>query len=257
MKSSRKAPIGMGGFVHSLFRESGPSCAETACKLFDFMEGVQFWIKDRKGRYGWVNRGFLLNYSLEHREQVLGKTDFDLSPAYLADQFRLDDERVLRGEAILGRIELVGRFDHTSSWSVTHKLPLRDGRGRICATAGITRPLDSNAKLDVHDEALNRVMAWVRQDYGRTWTNAAMAKEARLSVRAFERHFRKQFHMSPQCYFRRLKVRMAAHALIFSAAPLSQIAVDFGFADQSHFTREFRRETTWTPRKYRQRFGAH
>ena len=48
----------------------------------------------------WVNRAFLINYTIDHggertsldSRDVLGKTDYDLSPAFLADQFRLDDE---------------------------------------------------------------------------------------------------------------------------------------------------------------------
>ena len=32
-------------------------------------------------------------------ESVLGKTDYHLSPAFLADQFRHDDEQVLAGHA--------------------------------------------------------------------------------------------------------------------------------------------------------------
>jgi AraC-like DNA-binding protein len=224
--------------------------------LFDFIEGVQFWIKDVQGRYRWVNRGFLMNYSLEKREQVVGKTDFDLSPPHLADQYQLDDKRVLRGESIAGRVELVGRFDHTSCWSVTHKVPLKDGAGKICGTAGITRPLDPRAaEVDVQDEWLGRVIARIRADCGRAWSNQEMAKEAKLSVRSFERHFQTQFGVSPQEYLRRLRVRMAAHALVYSELPLASIAEDFGFSDQSHFTREFKLQTAWTPRTYRKHFG--
>ena len=65
--------------------------------LLDQIEGVQCWIKDREGRYAWVNRGFLLNYALERTEQVVGRTDHDLSPPHLADQYRLDDDRALGG----------------------------------------------------------------------------------------------------------------------------------------------------------------
>ena len=38
--------------------------------LLDEIEGVQCWIKDREGRYCWVNRGFLLNYALERIEEA-------------------------------------------------------------------------------------------------------------------------------------------------------------------------------------------
>src|SRR6516165_700794 len=62
--------------------------------LFDSVDDVVVWIKDRGGRYCWVNRAFLINSSLDERRDrtdpdardVLGKTDYDLSPAFLADQ---------------------------------------------------------------------------------------------------------------------------------------------------------------------------
>ena len=51
-----------------------------------------------------VNRAFLIQYSLDHPggkelaavEDIRGKTDYDLSPAFLADQFRHDDEQFAR-----------------------------------------------------------------------------------------------------------------------------------------------------------------
>lgn len=231
--------------------------ASTLCRLFDVLEGVQFWIKDQAGRYCWVNRGFLLNYSLQGSEQVLGKTDFELSPPHLADQYRLDDERVLRGESIDGRVELVGGSDHSARWSVTHKLPVRDARGKVKGSAGVTWALDARAvAADVQDEAISRVVAAVRENCAAAWTNRAMARSANLSVRAFERRFRNLYRISPQVYVRQLRVRMATRALVYHSRPLAEIAAEFGYADQSHFTREFRRETSMTPGQYRRKFGS-
>ena len=234
-----------------------PPLAATISKLFEYLDDVQYWIKDLNGRYCWVNRGFLLNYALEHAHQVIGKSDYDLSPLHLADQYCVDDERVLKGDVIAGRIQLVGRFDHSSAWSVTHKLPIHDEQGRIVGTTGTTRKIElCNPQLDAGKSALGRVIALIREDCARNWTNRELAKHSNLSVRAFERHFRRLFHVSPHDYIRRLRVRLASHALVYSAAPIAQIAADHGFADQSHLTREFRRETSLTPSAYRQRFGV-
>src|SRR3954471_9083309 len=90
-----------------------------SAELFDCVEGVLVWVKDRDGRYQWVNRAFLINFAMEHHHgsesvgprDVIGKTDYDLSPAFLADQFRLDDEHVLAGNRVVDRIELVGQPD--------------------------------------------------------------------------------------------------------------------------------------------------
>ena len=227
------------------------------CELFDHLENVQFWIKDRHCRYCWVNRGFLMNYSLEKLDQVLGKTDFDLSPAHLADQYQVDDARVLRGKAIRGRVELVGRFDHTASWSVTDKLPVRNQNGRIVGTVGITRPAQRSPKpLDGGEANLGRVIGMIRSDSAASWSNRILAKAANLSVRAFERHFRAKFGMTPHQYILRLRVRLASHALVYSSSSLAEIAASQGFADQSHFTREFRRETGLAPGAYRKRYAT-
>ena len=34
-------------------------------ELFDCVEDALVWVKDRDGRYCWVNRAFLINYSLD------------------------------------------------------------------------------------------------------------------------------------------------------------------------------------------------
>jgi AraC-like DNA-binding protein len=225
--------------------------------LFDALGGVQAWIKDRRGRYQWVNRAFLLNYSLSQPGEVLGRTDADLSPGHLAEQFRLDDEIVLRGTPISGRVELVGRYDHTASWSLTHKVPVKDASGKICGTAGTTRLIPETEALVVADDArLSAVVAGIRAHVGRPLGNPELAAMAGLSVRALERRFRALFHLPPQQYVRRMRVRMACQALVYSGSALAAIAGEHGFCDQSHFTREFRKETGMTPREYRQRYAA-
>jgi AraC family transcriptional regulator len=52
-------------------------------------------------------------------------------------------------------------------------------------------------------------------------------------------------------YQRALRVRWAAQAIAESDEPLASIALRAGFADQSHFTRMFRRLSGMTPRSYR------
>lgn len=224
-------------------------------ELFEGLDEVQFWIKDRRGRYLHVNRAFLLNYDLTEPSQVVGRTDYDLSPAFLADQFLLDDERVLKGHKVVGRIELVGSADQTSQWNVTHKLPLLDARGRITGTTGTTRPLKSGERSLGSSHGLEAVLLRIRDGYHGPLTNAELASLAGLSVRAFERKFLQAFHVPPQQYLRKLRVRMACRALVFTDRPLAQVAMECGFADQSHFGHEFRKQTGRTPKGYREHYG--
>lgn len=224
--------------------------------LFEPLPDVQFWIKDRAGRYCHVNRAFLLNYALGDSAKVLGRTDYDLSPAYLADQYRLDDERVLDGQRVVNRIERVGQAGQTSSWSVTNKIPVRDARGRIVGTAGTTRRLGGGARELIGGHGLEQVVAHILDHCCGDLSNRQLAARAHMSVRAFERKFHEAFHVTPQTYVRRLRVRIACRMLVYTDKPLSDVAQECGFADQSHFAREFRNQTGQTPRRYRQHYRA-
>lgn len=225
--------------------------------LLDQIEGVQCWVKDRSGVYCWVNRAFLLNYSTEAKpETVIGKTDYDLSPSHLAEQFRIDDAQVLDGETILNRLELVGRFDHASAWCITTKLPVRRADGTIVGTAGITKPAGADElNAPAHpDHGLSRALAFIREHHAAPISNQSLAAVACRSVRALERLFVRELRLTPQQYLRRIRIRLSCHDLIYSQWSLSEVALRHGFCDQSHFTREFRQETQMTPKAYRFRF---
>ncbi len=224
------------------------------CELFDFLPEVQFWIKDRGGRYEWVNVEFLLNYALERREEVIGRTDFDLSPPHLAAQYDADDQLVLAGSPVVNRVELVGRFDHTARWCLTTKLPVRNDRRRVTGTIGMTRPVQEGSVQDWAAMPLGRVIEHISKHYREPLANEELARLACLSVRAFERQFRTHYRLSPHQYVMRLRVRMASHALVHGDAPIAAVASEHGFADQSYFTREFRAVVGDTPAKYRQRY---
>jgi AraC-like DNA-binding protein len=236
-------------------------CLQLAA-LFDCVDDVLVWIKDRHGRYGWVNRSFLINYSFGSNrastcvdvEEIIGKTDYDLSPAFLADQFRTDDERVLTGQRIVNRIEMVQQPDGLTVWSVTNKIPLLDGHGAVIGTAGITRRLDSSDQALANGSEFGPVLAYFRDRYQAAVTNRHLARIVHMSVRSFERKFRHTFHVTPQTYLRKLRLRMASRALVYGGQTLADIAVACGFSDQSHFTRVFRHHFGVTPRAYRDRY---
>ena len=223
-----------------------------ALEVFDYLADVLLWVKDAAGRYQWVNLPFVLNFGLKSRVDLLGRSDFDICSLALANQYRLDDERVLQGERILARIELVGRFDHTARWCSTSKIPLRSPDGRVVGSVGITHPLAGEPP--VAETPLSKAIRYISEHYAESITHQDLAKACSLSIRTFERQFIATYHISPHDYIRQLRVRMSCHALVFTRKSLAKVATDFGFADQSHFTREFRRLYGETPLAYRNRF---
>jgi len=233
-------------------------------ELFDHLENSQVWVKDRQGRYCWVNRAFLIAYDFACGERttavslddIIGKTDYDLSPPFLADQFRLDDELVLTGQRIVNRIELVGHPDGLTAWNVTNKIPLRAADGKVIGTAGITRRLNLPERDIAAGHEFGAVLAHLRDHYHEPITNQELARLAHMSVRAFERKFLRNFHVTPQKYLRKLRLNMASRALVYTSRPLAEVGLTCGFADQSHFTREFRRQFGRTPRDYREHYHS-
>ncbi len=231
------------------------AAAPEVIELFDYLEDAPLWMKDVAGTYQWVNVSFLLNFGIKTREEVIGHNDYDLCGEALANQYRIDDERVLRGERILSRVELVGRFDHTARWCVTSKIPLHDAEGNVVGNAGVTRPLATPPSAGAPaDSPLSKAIRFVSQNFAENITNHELAKACGLSVRAFERQFRATYQSSPHDYVRQMRVRMSCSALVFSKKSLAEVASAHGFADQSHFAKEFRRIMGEPPRDYRARY---
>jgi AraC-like DNA-binding protein len=224
--------------------------------LLEVMPDVQAWMKDRVGRYLWVNRAFLMNYGLTRTGQVVGKTDRDFSPAHLAAYFQEGDQAVLAGRPVNDRLELVGRYDHSAHWCRTTKLPTHGAKGRPNGTVGFTRKLAAGEIEQMAEIPLGAVVATMIRKIGRKITSAEMAKAAGTSVRGLERAFDRDYGLSPQQYLRRLRMQTACQLLVSSSLALAQVADRCGFADQSHFTRDFRSLTGMTPRAYRIEFTA-
>ena len=234
-------------------------------ELLDFLPDVLAWVKDRQGRYLWVNRAFLLQYALDHQSEndqdeggsaasVIGKTDYDLSPAFLADQFRLDDEQVLAGHRIVNRLERLGDSRGETVWHVTDKIPVADAKGVIIGTAGITRAAGPGSSLEATAPGFGPALAHMRAHFHHEITNRQLAAVSNMSLRAFERRFLATFHLTPQRFLRKLRLRIASRAVVYTDESLSEIALSCGFADQSHFSREFRRQFGRTPRAYREHY---
>jgi AraC family transcriptional regulator len=79
---------------------------------------------------------------------------------------------------------------------------------------------------------------------------AELAAEAGVHPGHLARAFRQRFGVTVSQYSRNLRLEWAA-AQLAGDSPLAVIAVEAGFADQSHFTREFRRHFGVTPGRYR------
>jgi AraC family transcriptional regulator len=84
-------------------------------------------------------------------------------------------------------------------------------------------------------------------------TLADLAASAGLSRYHFLRTFRSVTGITPHQWLVRARLRDAAHRLVTTRAPVTEIALDVGFDDLSNFVRSFRAEFGTSPRRYRDR----
>ena len=101
---------------------------------------------------------------------------------------------------------------------------------------------------------LRRVREEIAARFREPLTTSALAAAAGVHpvhlARAFRRHFARTIGET----VRELRVEFAKRA-IRAGAPLTDVALDAGFADQSHLTRTFRTLTGTTPAAYRRAHG--
>lgn len=101
---------------------------------------------------------------------------------------------------------------------------------------------------------LERVRERIHDEFACTLTLAALAETAGVHRVHLARAFRWHYGCTVGDYIRRRRVEFASHRLSATPMPLSAIAFDAGFADQSHFTNTFRRLVGMTPAAFRARF---
>ena len=97
------------------------------------------WIKDMDGRYQMVNEAFcrFFNWNLN---EIIGKTDFDLCPPELAEDYIRKDKEVYEQRKAIRFLE-VEETRFGKRYSETHKTPVIKEDGEIIGIAGISRDI--------------------------------------------------------------------------------------------------------------------
>ena len=101
------------------------------------------------------------------------------------------------------------------------------------------------------DTVVRRAALLMEQSLNEFRPIAWFAARAGVSVRQLERRFKATLGLSPAAFFRRLRLDYAAFLLRQTDLPVLEIAIDAGFVDGTHMTREFKRRFLETPSEYR------
>jgi len=103
---------------------------------------------------------------------------------------------------------------------------------------------------------LNQIDRFIRRHLADELRVADLAKLACLSEAHFSERFRAQTGLSPWQYVRRQRLHAARQLVMQSRLPLTDIAIQTGFANQSALSHAFRRSYGASPRQLRQGFAS-
>jgi AraC-like DNA-binding protein len=221
-------------------------------QLFGHLPGVAFFVKNAAFQLQAANREFWSRLGVDSEAALVGKTDFDLFPQRLAENFRRDDIAVMKsGRPMHDILELFFDAQSLPDWYLTTKLPVFDHAGTVIGVMGTVRSFAGERQLRSSMMQLDRAVEYLRANFRSQIRMSDLASRCGMSVRQFNRRFRETFNITPNAFLIKTRIHAACELLRDSGTPICEIAEQLGFYDQSSFTLHFRRHMGTTPYRYR------
>ncbi len=226
-------------------------------EAFDNAPGIRYFVKDAKSRLMALSSKRVSHLGLASEEEVIGLTDRDYLPSEIVDQFLADDQWVIRhGKPLRNRVEMGMDENGFRDWTITDKYPLVNARGKVVGLIGTVQFFEARRKMLGYLGPVGKATDYIRDHLGEGLMLSEIAHHASLSQRQLQRLFRRAFGMTIQQFIIRSRIHAAIHELTHSQRTIAEIALMFGFSDQSAFTNQFRCIAGLPPRIYRERYLA-
>lgn len=107
------------------------------------------YIKDTESRYIISNNSHLQSMGKKTVDEVIGKTDFELFPPELAQEFYADEQKIFQTEQpMINREELSLNAEGAEMWALTTKVPFHNQDGEIAGIVGITQNITGRKQAE-------------------------------------------------------------------------------------------------------------
>jgi AraC family transcriptional regulator len=127
----------------------------------------------------------------------------------------------------------------------------------VALAARLRARYSRNPVAEVHSSAAlsagqaRRVCEYIRTNLASDIGVAELARLVNLSPHYFSMLFKHAFGVPPHQFVMQERITAARQLLAAGRMPISEVAINLGFADQSHFSRAFRKAAGMTPQRYR------
>ena len=236
---------------HTAFFEqlSEPFAAEA---LFDLMPDTVFFVKDPDGRYVSANQTLVERCGLRDKSELLGRRPSDVLGDTLGRGYEQQDRAVLEtGQKLVDQLELHTVRSRDTGWCLTTKLPLFARDDSIAGLVGISRDLRIPDMTSDDFAHISAAIRYAERQVSSRPGIAELARVAGMSIYQLDRRMQRVFGLTTGQWVLKTRISHASRMLIETDKPVADIALEAGYADQSAFTRQFRRSTGLSPTEYR------
>ena len=106
-------------------------------RIIDLVPGHIYW-KDINGTYLGCNKEQAISLGLTSPEELIGKTDFDISEKHLAEKFAKADRKVIQSQAAATFEETIQLLNGEKATVLSKKTPLYDDNNQLIGVLGVS-----------------------------------------------------------------------------------------------------------------------
>jgi len=107
------------------------------------------YFKDKQSRFIRVNKAWAKQCGIDNPDGAIGKSDFDIFTVEHAKQAFKDEQEVMStGLPIVGKEERETWPNALETWVSTTKMPMRDEKGNVIGTFGISRDISHHRRME-------------------------------------------------------------------------------------------------------------
>lgn len=227
----------------------------TGESLFDQLSDLVFFIKNSNGQYIVVNQTLAERCGFQSKEDLIGRMPEEVYPNPFGQEYRQQDEEILsKGRPIINKLEIQIAPSLNLCWCLTTKVPLHGHDQSVVGIAGVSRDLKPYNKKSEDYGRIAESVDYIKNHYSELLKVDELAEMVGLSTYQYEQRMQKIFFLTAGQFIQKTRIEAALWQLRETPDPVIHIALDCGYADQSAFSRQFKKTTGLSPVRYRQIF---
>ena len=232
------------------FAKAGP-VMQLMIDLFESAPNISFCVKDADGRIMHTNRYNVDVSGWQSVNDMLGYTSEELYPPEQASVYGGRDRQVM--ESGIPIIERIYGFvaDRSDSLNCVTVRPVTGIDGKRIGTATIYWRAQQKMRSSSWYNPIRKAVVYLNDHLSEDVSIERLAAIANYSPAQFRRLFTRLMGQSPSAYIANVRINNAKVLLKTTDKRISDIAVEVGFFDHSHFIRTFRKLVGVTPAEYR------